>query len=55
MCVNGERKRTAVRGCDRDVKYPLGLLQLLVELVEGLAMFLSHLYQLVFVGFGLFF
>lgn len=35
--------------------HPLGLLQLLVELIEGLAVFLSHLSQLVFVDFGFFF
>lgn len=35
------------------VFYPLRLLQLLVELVEGLAVFLPHLNQQLFVNFGL--
>lgn len=33
--------------------HPLGLLQLLVELVEGLAVFLPHLCQLQLVDLGL--
>lgn len=33
--------------------YPLSLLQLLIEFIEGLAVFLSHLTHLVFVKFGL--
>lgn len=54
MCVKEKWKRTGVRGCSGDLKYPLRLLQLLIELVEGLAVFLSHLSQLVLVDFGIF-
>lgn len=54
MCVKEKWKRTGVGGCSGDLKYPLSLLQLLIELVEGQAVFLSHLNQLVFVGFGIF-
>lgn len=34
--------------------YPLSLLQLLIELIEGLAVFLSHLAQLLLMNSGLF-
>lgn len=38
-------------GCEVST-YPLGLFQLLIELVKGLTMFLSHLGQLLFVNSG---
>lgn len=39
---------------DVEEKYPLSLFQLLIKLIKGLTVFLSHLNQLLFMDFGLF-